>query len=186
MRDPFDDDDDAEAARNLPPPTLPISEILADVDRRLADSPIESSQNLPPPTLPISEILADVDRQLVDHPLDVAPLPDAEGSSTNADTESIAKMDAHVRSILAGNSTRVFILNTALGHNLPLLPLTENAINKEVAEMYACYYGHSSDDDEDEAETEMQWLINNPTQPDSLTESSSVAPPPSTLRPRAS
>jgi hypothetical protein len=28
--------------------------------------------------------------------------------------------------------------------------------------MYACYYGPSSDDDEDEAETEKQWLINNP------------------------
>ncbi len=142
MRDPLEDDDGAEAAQHLPPPTLPISEILADVDRQLADYPMEASQNLPPPTLPISEILADVDRQLVDHPVDAASAPYAEGSSTNADKEAIAKLDAHVRSILAGNSSRLFVLNTALGHNLPLPPLTESFINDEIAAIYAYYYGN--------------------------------------------
>jgi hypothetical protein len=161
MRDPLDDDDGAEAAQHLPPPTLLIPEILADVDRQLAYYPIEASQHLPPPTLPISEILADVDRQLVDPPVDVVLAPYAEGASTNADQDAIAKMDAHVRFILDGNSSRLFLLNTALGHHLPLPSLTEKSINNEIAEMYACYYGNSSDDDEDEAETEMQWLLNN-------------------------
>jgi hypothetical protein len=152
---------------------------LADVDRQLADSPIESSQNFPPPTLPISEILADINRQLIGHPGDAAPAPHAEVPSANAGQDTLAKMDAHVRSILAGNSSRLFALNTALGHNLPLPPLTEESIHNEIAEMYAAYYGGSSDDDEDEAETEVRWA-NLPHCTPQLSPETQTVPPPST------
>jgi hypothetical protein len=57
----------------------------------------------------------------------------------------------------------LFVLNNALGHNLPLPPLTESSINDEIAAIYAYYYGNSSDDDEDEAETELKWLFNTTT-----------------------
>jgi hypothetical protein len=153
MHDPNGDDDTTDAAQHLPPTTLPISEILADVNRQLVDSPREASQHLPPPTLPLS----DVDRQLVDYPVEMASEPYEAGEMTNADEEAIARMDLHIKSILAGSSSRLFVLNTALGHNLPLPPLTEASIHNEIAEMYAAYYGGSSDDDGDETETEVRW-----------------------------
>ncbi len=163
MHDPDEDDDSADAAQHLPPPTLPISEILADVDRQLADSPREASQHLPPPTLPVFEILAGVDRQLAAYPVENASAPYETEEMNNADKEAIAEMGSHVRSILAGRASRLFVLNSALGHNLPLPPLTASSINDEIAAIYAYYYGNSSDDDEDEAETELNWLLNNPT-----------------------
>jgi hypothetical protein len=56
---------------------------------------------------------------------------------TYTDKKAIANMDAHVRSIIDGNRSRLFVLNTALGHNLPLPSLTESSINDEIAAMYA-------------------------------------------------
>ncbi len=167
-----------EASQHLPSPTLPISEILADVDRQLVDSPVEASQHLPPPTLPISEILADVARQLVDYPVETASATyEAGGAITNADKEAIARMDSHVRSILAGSSSRLFVLNNALGHNLPPTPLTESSINDEIAEICAYYYDDSEDDDEDEAETELKWLFNTTTSHVNADHASPTDPP---------
>ncbi len=98
------------------PPTLPISEILADIDRQLQESPMEvastASQNLPPPTLSLSEIFADVDRQLVYYPVAPASRPYETTKMMTNDEAAIASMDLHVRSIIAGNNPRLFVLNT--------------------------------------------------------------------------
>jgi hypothetical protein len=68
------------------------------------------------PPLTVVAILADVDRQLADYPADAAPaFNDADDvDMTNEDDDNLAWMDSHVRSILAGADSRLFLLNTAL------------------------------------------------------------------------
>jgi hypothetical protein len=76
---------------------------------------------------------------------------------SSADTENLAIMDAHVRSILAGASPRLFVLNTAALSVMHLRSfpnqrqrplLTEESITANIEEIYAYYYNDTSDDDE--------------------------------------
>jgi hypothetical protein len=67
---------------------------------------------------------------------------------TNEDDSNLARIDVHVRTILAAADSRLFALNTALGHSLPSLPLTDVDITAHIAEIYAYYYVDTSSDDE--------------------------------------
>ncbi len=105
------------------------------------------------PPLTVAAILADVDRQLADYPVG-HDAEDVEMSS--ADAHNLEIMDAYVRAILAGASSRLSILNTALGHDPSLTPrhtsspppLTDKTITANIAEIYAYYYNDTSDEDE--------------------------------------
>ncbi len=128
----------------------------------MGEETIPEEVTAPPP---LTEIFADVDRQLAHHPADTRT-----ASPTNPEEVSnLARMDLHVRNILAGAGSQLFVLNlatnSALRHHLPpptLPPLTEASINDEIASMYAAYYGGSSDDDEDKSETEVHWATQPP------------------------
>ena len=141
MDDPHDDDDDHEepepidvaipqAAPTTPP--LTVAEILADVDRRLATYPVE-----------ISPTIHAVDDDAMTNEDDI--------EMTDEDAAHIARMDAHVRSILAGADSRLFVLNTALGHTPPPPPITDDELTKHIEEVYAYYYADTSSDDDIDA-----------------------------------
>ncbi len=98
------------------------------------------------PTLSVAAILADVDQQLTHYPVNNGD-NDVVMSSAE-DDQNLERMDAHVRAILAGAEPRLFVLNSALGHNLSPPPLTDDSITAHIAEIYAYYYGSDTSDDE--------------------------------------
>ncbi len=141
MDDPRDDDDDhdepepidaaiTQAAPAIPP--LTVADILADVDRRLATYPVEAAPAI--------------------HAVDDVEMADEDDiEMTDEGAANIARIDSHVKSILAGADSRLFVLNTALGHNLPLPSLTDDAITAHIEEIYAYYYADTSSDDDIDA-----------------------------------
>jgi hypothetical protein len=63
------------------------------------------------------------------------------------DDGALARIDAHVRAILASADPMLYALNTTLGHEMPRTsppPLTDETIASEIADMYAHYYADTS------------------------------------------
>jgi hypothetical protein len=70
---------------------------------------------------------------------------------TNEDDANLERINAHVNAIMAGAQSRLYVLNTALGHHLPPPPLTDADINANIAAMCASFYAETSSDDDTEA-----------------------------------
>jgi hypothetical protein len=92
----------------------------------------------------------------VNSQLDTLPLPDAHATADDAnlidDERALARMDAHVRPILASADPMLYALNTTLGHRFPHTsppPLTDKTMAAEIAEMYAYYYADTSSSEDD-------------------------------------
>ncbi len=98
MPDPYDEDDDN------------------DNDTLTVTDEVETFT----PPLTVTAILAGVDRQLANYPVG-HDADDVEMRSADADNLEI--MDAHVRAVLAGATSRLSVLNTALGHDPSLFPV---------------------------------------------------------------
>jgi hypothetical protein len=72
------------------------------------------------------------------------PLPDAHAAANDDtlidDARALARMDAHVRAILASAGPMLYALNTTLGHTVTRTvppPLTDETMAAEIAELYA-------------------------------------------------
>jgi hypothetical protein len=108
----------------------------------------------------VAAILADVDRRLAHYPSDddhiVMNYGDATPARsnedhvvmTNEDDANLDKISTHVNAIMAGAASRLYVLNTALGHHLPPPPLTDADITAHIADIYAYYYADTSSDDD--------------------------------------
>jgi hypothetical protein len=70
---------------------------------------------------------------------------------TNEDDANLERINAHVNAITAGAQSRRYVLNTALGHHLPLPPLTDADINANITAMCASFYAETSSEDDTEA-----------------------------------
>jgi hypothetical protein len=67
---------------------------------------------------------------------------------TNEDDAHLDRINTHVNAIMAGEASRLYVLNTALGHQLPPPPLTDADITAHIADIYAYYYADTSSDDD--------------------------------------
>jgi hypothetical protein len=92
----------------------------------------------------------------VNSQLNTLPLPDAHAIADDAnlvdDERALARMDAHVRAILASADPMLYALNTTLGHKIPRTsppPLTDETMAAAIAEMHAYYYADTSSSEDD-------------------------------------
>jgi hypothetical protein len=106
--------------------------LAAEVSDGIGDAAMETAASNPTPPLihfvstsaiaPTPEELAiiftDVNRQLETPPSHAAPTPSDDDDITKDDA-ALARMDSHIRAILASADPMLYALNTALGHRVP-------------------------------------------------------------------
>jgi hypothetical protein len=140
----FDDADTAPAV--VAPTPVTVAAILADVDRRLAHYPRDDDHIVMTNGNATPAPRAD-DHNVMKHG-DATPARSDHVVMTNEDDANLDRISTHVNAIMAGAASRLYVLNTTLGHHLPPPPLTDADITAHIADIYAYYYADTSSDDD--------------------------------------